>query len=207
MFHKYVPQICSTLCSTLCSTILFNTMFNNIVQYYVPQICSQICSTILFNTMFHTMFHTTFHNNVPQCSTICSTIMFHTYVPHICSTHMFHKYVPTLCSTTFVVSARQRVHRRRSRRRYQDQLRASLQISKLARYRAGRELFQDEADRQESDIWVRRNAWYFKQCNILVAYSHPLSCCSLTLGPNPKRKRRRGGRFVQRIWHARDVHQ
>ena len=142
------------------------------------------------------MFHNMFHNNVPH---ICSTNMFHTYVPHIYS----NTYVPQ----HLVVSARQRVHRRRSRRRYQDQLRASLQISKLARYRAGRELFQDEADRQESDIWVRRNAWYFKQCNILVAYSHPLSCCSLTLGPNPKRKRRRGGRFVQRIWHARDVHQ
>ena len=53
------------------------------------------------------------------------------------------------------LSGRRRVERRRYRRKFQDQLRASIKISKMARYRAGRELFQDEADRQESDIWIQ----------------------------------------------------
>ena len=51
--------------------------------------------------------------------------------------------------------ARTRVSRRRYRRKYQNRLRASIHIQTFARSRAGRELYQDEVDRQESDIWVQ----------------------------------------------------
>ena len=53
------------------------------------------------------------------------------------------------------LSARRIVGRRRHRRTYQNQFRASIYMQRMARYRAGRELYQDEADRQESDIWIQ----------------------------------------------------
>lgn len=53
------------------------------------------------------------------------------------------------------LSARQVVHKRRYRRLFQNRLRASIKIQKMARYRAGNELLQDEMDRQEADIWVQ----------------------------------------------------
>ena len=53
------------------------------------------------------------------------------------------------------LSARNRFKRRRHRRTFQNHLRASIKIQKMARFRAGRELYQDEADRQESDIWIQ----------------------------------------------------
>ena len=51
--------------------------------------------------------------------------------------------------------ARLRVNRRRHRRQFQNQMRAALHIQTFARSSAGRELFQDGVDRQESDIWVQ----------------------------------------------------
>jgi ankyrin repeat protein len=51
--------------------------------------------------------------------------------------------------------ARTRVARRRHRRRFEDRLRASVRIQTFSRSRAGRELYQDEVDRQESDIWIQ----------------------------------------------------